>query len=152
MSFDISSRFFFEIYIFVFCEKKRNFLKMTPINFVILPQSILKLFYFYGQNVNLETGAFRMRSQLDREKVKPLMVANMVPLCSYQYEREFNTTRIPGVDKDKIVKCSDSRHIAVHHQGRWFKVYCYYAGRLLTTAEIEDQLDYIVNNTVKPDV
>jgi len=96
-------------------------------------------------------GAFRWRSKLDKENVRPLMVSNMVPLCSYQYERQFNTTRIPGVDKDKIVKISDSRHIAVHHKGRWFKVYCYYAGRLLTTAEIEQQLDYILENDEEPD-
>ena len=97
-------------------------------------------------------GAFRWRSKLDKENVRPLMVSNMVPLCSYQYERQFNTTRIPGVDKDKIVKISDSRHIAVHHKGRWFKVYCYYAGRLLTTAEIEQQLDYILENNEEPDL
>ena len=77
-------------------------------------------------------GCFRWRSKLDKENVKPLM-AGMVPLCSYQYERQFNTTRIPGIEKDKIIKMDDSRHIAVHHKGRWFKVYCYYAGRLLTT-------------------
>ena len=80
------------------------------------------------------------------------MVANMVPLCSYQYERQFNTTRVQGVDKDKIVKMSDSLHVAVHHKGRWFKVYCYYAGRLLTTAEIEQQLDHILANDEEPDL
>lgn len=93
----------------------------------------------------------RWRSQLDKEKVKPLMAGNMVPLCSYQYERTFNTTRIPGVDKDKIVKLVDSRHVAVHHRGRWFKVYCYYAGRLLTTAEIEHQLNLVLEDKSDPD-
>ena len=95
-------------------------------------------------------GCFRWRSKLDKENVKPLM-AGMVPLCSYQYERQFNTTRIPGIEKDKIIKMADSRHIAVHHRGRWFKVYCYYAGRLLTTAEIEQQLDYILEDKSEPD-
>ena len=51
----------------------------------------------------------------------------------------------------KTRSLADSRHIAVHHKGRWFKVYCYYAGRLLTTAEIEEQLDYIVKNDELPD-
>lgn len=95
-------------------------------------------------------GCFRWRSKLDKENVKPLM-AGMVPLCSYQYERQFNTTRIPGIEKDRIIKMNDSRHIAVHHKGRWFKVYCYYAGRLLTTAEIEQQLDYILEDDSLPD-
>ena len=93
---------------------------------------------------------FRWRSQLDKERVKPLMAGNMVPLCSYQYERTFNTTRIPGIDKDKIVKLEDSRHVAVYHKGRWFKVYCYYAGRLLTTSEIEHQLDLILKDDTPP--
>jgi len=92
----------------------------------------------------------RWRSQLDKEKVKPLMAGNMVPLCSYQYERTFNTTRIPGIDKDRIVKLEDSRHVAVYHKGRWFKVYCYYAGRLLTTAEIEHQLELILKDETAP--
>lgn len=92
----------------------------------------------------------RWRSQLDKERVKPLMAGNMVPLCSYQYERTFNTTRIPGVDKDRIVKLEDSRHVAVYHKGRWFKVYCYYAGRLLTTSEIEHQLDLILKDETAP--
>ena len=67
-------------------------------------------------NIDYYSGCFRWRSQLDKENVKPLM-AGMVPLCSYQYERQFNTTRIPGIERDRIVKMSDSRHIAVHHKG-----------------------------------
>ena len=47
--------------------------------------------------------AFRWRSNLDKERVKPLMVSGLVPLCSYQYERQFNTTRVPGIEKDQIV-------------------------------------------------
>ena len=27
-----------------------------------------------------------------------LLVNNTVPLCSWQYERQFNTTRIPGIE------------------------------------------------------
>ena len=38
-------------------------------------------------------GAFRWRSKLDKENVRPLMVSNMVPLCSYQYEPGFEIVR-----------------------------------------------------------
>ena len=65
------------------------------------------------------------------------MAQNTVPLCSYQYERTFNTTRIPGVQTDKIVHFSDSTHITVYHAGRYFKMPCYYKGQLLNPKELQ---------------
>uniref|UniRef100_A0A8C7KKC9 Carnitine palmitoyltransferase 1Aa (liver) n=1 Tax=Oncorhynchus kisutch TaxID=8019 RepID=A0A8C7KKC9_ONCKI len=38
------------------------------------------------------------RRMLDRAQIKPLMLQNTIPMCSAQYERMFNTSRIPGVD------------------------------------------------------
>ena len=35
---------------------------------------------------------------IERERLKPLVVLDLVPLCSAQYERVFGTTRIPGVE------------------------------------------------------
>lgn len=31
------------------------------------------------------------------------MAQGMVPLCSKQYERMFNMTRVPGIETDRIV-------------------------------------------------
>ena len=85
------------------------------------------------------------------------MVQNMIPLCSSQYERQYNTVRIPGKEAgmashdsvlsllmgvsfvllDTIVHYADSHHIAVYHKGRWFKVYMFYEGRLLEPCELQ---------------
>jgi carnitine O-palmitoyltransferase 1, liver isoform len=60
-----------------------------------------------------------------------------VPLCSWQYERVFNTTRLPGIDQDRIIHWSDSTHIAVYNKGRYFRVPIYHKGRLLKPCEME---------------
>ena len=66
-----------------------------------------------------------------------MMIYKMVPLCSSQYERLFNTTRVPGVETDTVVHRTDADHIAVLHKGRIFKVNVYHRGRLLKPCEIE---------------
>lgn len=66
-----------------------------------------------------------------------IMVYGLAPLCSWQYERLFNTTRIPGIETDKLVHIQDSNHIVVYHKGRYFKVNIYFVNRYLTPCEIE---------------
>lgn len=66
-----------------------------------------------------------------------ILVQGLVPLCSWQYERLFNTTRVPGVEVDKLVHYQDSKHIIVYHKGRYFKVLIYYKNRILQACEIE---------------
>lgn len=65
------------------------------------------------------------------------MLQGLVPLCSWQYERMFNTTRVPGMESDKIVHYDDSKHIAVYHRGRFYKVIIYHQNRILNPCEIE---------------
>lgn len=65
------------------------------------------------------------------------MVQGLVPLCSWQYERIFNTGRVPGVESDKITHYMDSNHIVVMHRGRFFKVIIYHKGRILRPCEIQ---------------
>ena len=38
-------------------------------------------------------------------------------MCSAQYDRFFNTTRIPGVETDTIMHLSDSTYVVVMHKG-----------------------------------
>lgn len=40
------------------------------------------------------------------------MVQGMVPLCSWQYERLFNTVRVPGIETDRIVHYQVSGRVA----------------------------------------
>ncbi len=81
--------------------------------------------------------AFLYRRELDNETLNPIMVQNMVPLCSRQYERQFNTTRIPGEITDKLVHFNDSKHVAVYSNGKWYKLFIYYHSQLLNPKELE---------------
>ncbi|XP_061677773.1 carnitine O-palmitoyltransferase 1, liver isoform isoform X2 [Syngnathoides biaculeatus] len=90
------------------------------------------------------------RRKLDRAQIKPLMLLNTIPMCSAQYERMFNTSRIPGVDTDILQHTNESKHIAVYHKGRFFKVWMFYDGRLLLPREIEQQMERILADKSEP--
>uniref|UniRef100_A0A665U7S6 carnitine O-palmitoyltransferase n=1 Tax=Echeneis naucrates TaxID=173247 RepID=A0A665U7S6_ECHNA len=91
------------------------------------------------------------RRKLDRAQIKPLyLLANKVPLCSAQWERMFNTTRIPGLETDILLHMNESKHIAVYHKGRFFKVWLFYDGRLLLPREIEQQMERILSDESEP--
>uniref|UniRef100_A0A8C2B2D1 carnitine O-palmitoyltransferase n=1 Tax=Cyprinus carpio TaxID=7962 RepID=A0A8C2B2D1_CYPCA len=75
---------------------------------------------------------------------------NSVPLCCVQWERLFNTCRIPGQEMDTVQHMSDSRHIVVYHRGRYFKVGMFYDGRLLLPREIEHWMERILADTSEP--
>lgn len=99
---------------------------------------------------NIIHAAFLFRRAIDRQTLNPIMVQNVVPLCSAQYERVFNTTRIPGKETDKLIHLDDSQHIVVYHAGRYFKVPVYYLGRLLQPAELQMQIEKILSNESPP--
>ncbi|XP_044872493.1 carnitine O-palmitoyltransferase 1, liver isoform-like [Mauremys mutica] len=90
------------------------------------------------------------RKKLDRQEIKPLMIQNTIPMCSSQYERMFNTSRIPGIETDTIQHMKDSRHIVVYHKGCYFKVWLYHDGRLLKLREIEQQMQRILDDSSEP--
>lgn len=79
----------------------------------------------------------QFRRLVERQELQPVTAQGLVPLCSSQYERIFNTTRIPGIETDKIVHYMDSNHIIVIHKGRYYKVTIYHRGRLLKPKEIQ---------------
>uniref|UniRef100_A0A672MIL4 carnitine O-palmitoyltransferase n=1 Tax=Sinocyclocheilus grahami TaxID=75366 RepID=A0A672MIL4_SINGR len=89
------------------------------------------------------------RRNLDRAQMKPVRQST-IPMCSSQYERMFNTSRIPGIETDTVQHMSDSRHIVVYHRGRYFKVGMFYDGRLLLPREIEQQMERILAETSEP--
>ncbi|KAM9220067.1 carnitine O-palmitoyltransferase 1, liver isoform 1-T2 [Dugong dugon] len=91
------------------------------------------------------------RRKLDREELKPLcLLGSTIPLCSAQWERMFNTSRIPGEETDTIQHIKDSKHIVVYHRGRYFKVWLYHDGRLLKPREIEQQIQRILDDPSEP--
>ncbi|XP_028162157.1 carnitine O-palmitoyltransferase 1, liver isoform [Ostrinia nubilalis] len=92
----------------------------------------------------------RFRRLIDRQELEPIMLQGMVPLCSWQYERLFNTVRVPGIETDKIVHYQDSNHITVYHKGRYFKVMVNSRGRLLKPCDIQVQIQQILDDDSEP--
>ncbi|XP_076412453.1 carnitine O-palmitoyltransferase 1, liver isoform isoform X2 [Peromyscus maniculatus bairdii] len=91
------------------------------------------------------------RRKLDREELKPIrLLGSTIPLCSAQWERLFNTSRIPGEETDTIQHIKDSRHVVVYHRGRYFKVWLYHDGRLLRPRELEQQMQHILDDASEP--
>ncbi|KAI7792261.1 carnitine O-palmitoyltransferase 1, liver isoform isoform X2 [Triplophysa rosa] len=91
------------------------------------------------------------RRKLNREEIKPSRVPGLnVPLCAAQCERIFNTTRIPGEETDSLVHWQDSEYVAVFHRGRYFRLWLYHAGRMLSPREIEHQVQSIIDNPSPP--
>lgn len=99
---------------------------------------------------NVVCSIFDYRTELDHETFKPLMGQKLIPFCSSQYERQFNTVRVPGKEIDKLVHYADSHHIAVYHRGRWFKVFMYYGNHILEPCELQIQLDEIIRDETPP--
>uniref|UniRef100_A0A8B9R636 carnitine O-palmitoyltransferase n=1 Tax=Astyanax mexicanus TaxID=7994 RepID=A0A8B9R636_ASTMX len=73
-----------------------------------------------------------------------------IPLCAAQCERIFNTTRIPGEETDTVVHWQDSEYVAVYHRGRYFRLWLYQAGRMLSPREIEYQIQRILDDPSPP--
>ncbi|KAF4011248.1 hypothetical protein G4228_002609 [Cervus hanglu yarkandensis] len=86
------------------------------------------------------------RHRLDRQELLPTLLMGMRPLCSAQYEKIFNTTRIPGVHRDHIRHLRDSRHVAVFHRGRFFRVGTHSQSRLLSPRALEQQFQRILDD------
>ncbi|XP_044749779.1 carnitine O-palmitoyltransferase 1, liver isoform isoform X2 [Coccinella septempunctata] len=93
--------------------------------------------------------ALVFRRLVERQELEPIFIQGTVPLCSWQYERIFNTTRIPGIETDKIQHIQDSNHIVVYHKGKYFKVIIY-KGRILKPCEIQIQLQHILDDKTEP--
>ncbi|XP_017757990.1 PREDICTED: carnitine O-palmitoyltransferase 1, liver isoform isoform X1 [Eufriesea mexicana] len=110
----------------------------------------------YPTNVQVARAAsviyscLQYRRLIERQELEPILIQGLVPLCSWQYERLFNTTRIPGRETDKITHYQDSKHIVVYHKGRYFKVLIYHKNRILQPCEIEIQMQQILDDKSEP--
>ncbi|XP_020015570.2 palmitoyl thioesterase CPT1C isoform X1 [Castor canadensis] len=86
------------------------------------------------------------RQRLSRQEMPPTMLMGMRPLCSAQYEKIFNTTRVPGVERDSICHLRDSWHVAVFHRGRFFRVGTHSPNGLLSPRALEQQFQHILDD------
>ncbi|XP_044540722.1 carnitine O-palmitoyltransferase 1, brain isoform-like, partial [Gracilinanus agilis] len=92
----------------------------------------------------------RFREQLSRGEMEPATLMGTRPLCSAQYRQMFNTTRVPGVSRDRLCHVGDgqSRHVAVLHRGRFFRLGTHRGprGRLLSPRVLEQQFQRILDD------
>ncbi|XP_036050720.1 carnitine O-palmitoyltransferase 1, brain isoform isoform X4 [Onychomys torridus] len=86
------------------------------------------------------------RHLLNQQEIPPTLLMGMRPLCSAQFERIFNTTRVPGVEKDCLHHLQDSRHVAVFHRGRFFRVGTHSSNGLLSPRALEQQFQEILDD------
>uniref|UniRef100_A0A1I8H8H2 carnitine O-palmitoyltransferase n=1 Tax=Macrostomum lignano TaxID=282301 RepID=A0A1I8H8H2_9PLAT len=99
---------------------------------------------------NVSWAMLQFWRRICREEMPPILLNDTVPLCSWQYERQFATTRIPGEERDYLMHLNDTRHIAVFHSGRFYKVYFHYGNRWLEPCELEAQFQRIVDDKSPP--
>uniref|UniRef100_A0A8C6X002 carnitine O-palmitoyltransferase n=1 Tax=Neogobius melanostomus TaxID=47308 RepID=A0A8C6X002_9GOBI len=101
---------------------------------------------------NTITALLLYRRKVNREELKPVreLRNTVIPLCAAQYERMFNTTRTPGLETDVLQHWQDSEYVAVYHKGRFFRLWVYNAGRLLSPREIEHQIQRILDDPSPP--
>ncbi|XP_075455349.1 carnitine O-palmitoyltransferase 1, muscle isoform [Ascaphus truei] len=90
------------------------------------------------------------RRKLERGLIPPVMALGIVPMCSYQMERMFNTTRIPGIETDRLQHLVESRHVCVYHRGRYFRLCLYQDGTLLSPRQLQAQIQRILDDTSSP--
>lgn len=96
--------------------------------------------------------AFKFKRLVDWESLEPVRLQKTIPWCMKQYERIFDTTRIPGKECDKLVHDEDvQKYVAVCRKGVWYKLYMTTRGadgmmRSLAPHEIELQIEHIIKN------
>ena len=95
---------------------------------------------------NLTYACLLFRRSIDRQELKPTIVQGLVPLCSWQFERVFNTTRIPSIETDKLWHLKDSQHIVVISKGKFYRLDIYYKGKLLNPKQLEQSFEKIVKD------
>ncbi|XP_074164336.1 palmitoyl thioesterase CPT1C isoform X3 [Sminthopsis crassicaudata] len=92
----------------------------------------------------------RFRERLRRGEMEPATLLGLRPLCSAQYRRMFNTSRIPGVSRDWLchVRDSHSCHVAVLHRGRFFRLGTHGGpgGHLLNPRVLEQKFQHILDD------
>lgn len=90
------------------------------------------------------------RRKLERGLIPPVMALGIVPMCSYQMERMFNTSRIPGVETDFLQHLVESRHICVYHKGRFYRLCLYDDRTLLSPRQLQTQIQRILDDPSPP--
>mmetsp|Transcript_6004 Transcript_6004/g.15276 ORF Transcript_6004/g.15276 Transcript_6004/m.15276 type:complete len:798 (+) Transcript_6004:392-2785(+) len=96
--------------------------------------------------------AFKFKRLVDWEILDPVRLQKTIPWCMKQYERIFDTTRIPGKECDQLVHYEDvQKYVAVSRRGVWYKLVMTTRGkngkiRNLLPHEVEKQIEWIIKD------
>eukprot|EP00795_Rhopilema_esculentum_P003730 gene3730-15005_t len=93
------------------------------------------------------------KRQIETEELEPLVIRDTIPLCMWQYERTFGTSRIPGEEIDELKHTHGSEHIVVFSKGHYYKMYIVDAhGVPLGILDLESQIEWIKKDSeqIKP--
>lgn len=80
------------------------------------------------------------KEDLSNEVIEPTITASGAPLCMWQYERMFATSRLPGRDCDEVKHWDPTqvKHVAVYCKGSFYRLDVYRRdGSLRTPDELE---------------
>jgi hypothetical protein len=81
--------------------------------------------------------------EIQAEKISPMVINGLVPMCMDQYRYAFGTTRIPMEPQDRLVteEWSNTRHIIIMNRGRVYKFNCFdQENRLLPLVDFYDAI------------
>ncbi|CEF71155.1 LD31742p [Strongyloides ratti] len=101
---------------------------------------------------NITWAALTFRRMIERQEVTPFALSpkSKVPFCTMQYERLFNSCRIPGEETDTFRVYDDAKHIAVYYKGCWFKLPIHSGKRLLEPKELQYGFQEIIDSGCIP--
>ncbi|CUI12386.1 carnitine O-palmitoyltransferase, putative, partial [Bodo saltans] len=87
-------------------------------------------------------------NEIENEKIPPMLIQGLVPMCMQQYVNAFATTRVPKMQQDVLEHHPESRHIIVMHKGRYFKLRALTgAGTPVSILQLYDAFDGILKDT-----
>lgn len=99
---------------------------------------------------NMIHAMYVYRKQIFKEKLEPQFAMGIVPLCSEQFRKTFNTTRIPLKEQDHLHHHGSTTHTVIYHRGRFFRLEVFHRGQLLNPASLERQVVRILEDDSKP--
>lgn len=93
--------------------------------------------------------------EIETEDLEPLLIRKTIPICMWQYERTFKTTRIPKEDVDEIVhyEHQEHEHIVVVCGGNFYMLPVTNSrGKFISVLDLESQFEWITADAKHSDV
>ncbi|XP_053908358.1 carnitine O-palmitoyltransferase 1, muscle isoform-like [Cuculus canorus] len=92
----------------------------------------------------------QFRRLVIRGELPPPLFRGTLPTCSAQYERLFNTSRLPGEKRDRLWHGGGGGHVAALYGGRLFRVPVMRGGRPLRPRELQSQFQKVLEEGGPP--